>query len=64
MEATMEKRWNRKRSKQISLRVTPERYESFDKYCKLEELKKQELLEEYLADLFKIIDKRLEGEDK
>lgn len=56
----MEKKWNRKRSKQISLRVTPEQYEKFDKYCKLEEIKKQDLLEEHLADLFKEIDLYLE----
>lgn len=53
--------YNRKRSKQISLRVTPEQYEKFDKYCRKEDIKKQDLLEKHLKGLFNIVDAYFEG---
>lgn len=59
----MEK-WNRKKPKKIYISVTEERKEKVDRYCKLEDINKQDLLEEYLANLFKMIDKYLEEVDK
>ena len=53
--------YNRKRSKQISLRVTPEVYEKFNTYCRKEDIKKQDLLEKHLKGLFNIVDAYFEG---
>lgn len=55
----MEK-WNRKKPKKIYISLTEEQKQKVDKYCKLEGIKKQDLLEDHLADLFKQIDIYLE----
>lgn len=55
----MEK-WNRKKPKKIYISLTEEQKQKVDKYCKLEDIKKQDLLEDHLADLFKEIDLYLE----
>lgn len=51
----MEK-WKRSKPKRISVSVTEEFYEKFNTYCRKEDVKKQDLLEECLKELFKIVE--------